>query len=200
MSNPHVLIFREEDIPPQIVDDFTAILSRLEIPFETEQTKVRICNAVEQYIPTALVVLLVKPFFEAFLKKAGEDAYTVFKRGLAALAAKAALVKEQIGSSSSNNISETSEFSRVISVYSHTSTGVRIKFLVPAKATEDEYIQMIDSMLMLLSYNYAGSPGDALSTILARSNSGSLKVFRYDLASSSWHLLEPSYNSNAPRA
>lgn len=200
MTNAHVLIARQEDIPPQLVDDFAAALSRLEIPFETEQTERRIYNGLEHYIPTALVVFLAKPFFDAFLKKAGEDGYTLFKRALVALVAEAALIKARIISSGADKISETSEFSRIISVYSHTATGERIKFLIPADASEVEYVQTIDSMLALLSYNYADSPHDALSTILSGSTTRSLKVLRYEVASASWHLLDLSYNSNAPRA
>ena len=200
MSPSHILIARQEDIPPEVVGDFTTTLSELSIPFQAEETERRIFNALEYYIPTALVIFLAKPFFDAFLKKAGEDSYVLFKRGLGALVSRASRIKVRIISNSPQKISETSPYSRVVSIYSHSPSGARIKFLLPAEDSEDECLQIIDSILSLLRENHAGDSDDQLSRILSTTKTRSLKVLRYDSDSASWHLLEPSYVSKSRKA
>jgi hypothetical protein len=200
MPPGHILISRQEDIPPEVVGDFTTTLSELSIPFEAEETERRIFNALEYYIPTALVIFIAKPFFNAFLKKAGEDSYALFKRGLAALVTRASRINVRMISSNPQKISKTSPFSRVISIYSYSASGARIKFLLPAEASEDECLQIIDSILMLLRENHTGASSDQLSRMMLVTKTRSLKVLRYDFDSASWQLLEPTYGSNPPKA
>lgn len=195
MSDPYILISRQEDISSEAIEEFTEDLSRLSIPFKTEQTGRGIYNGIEHYLPTALVVLIAKPFFDAFLKKAGEDAYVLFKRSLAALIAKAAKLRVQVISAGKEKVSQQSEFSRAVSIYAKTATGVTVKFLMPAEGSEGEYRQAVDSMLLLVGRNHLEAPGDELSLILAGSDSPLLKVLRYNIPSGSWHLLDLDYVS-----
>ncbi len=56
---------------------------------ESQQTQIEIIerpsgvyNALEWLMPSAIVVYLTKPFFEAFFTEAGKDAYDLFKSSL----------------------------------------------------------------------------------------------------------------------
>jgi len=91
--------------------------------------------AMEDYIPTALIVFLAKPFFDAFLKKAGEDSYVTFKKGLASLVKKAAAIKVTIFASAEKKVDPKYPYSHVVSIYSKSADGFTLKFLFSREAT-----------------------------------------------------------------
>lgn len=190
MSIPHVLISRQEDIPESLLDPLIGALTELSIPFEAEQRELRIYNSIEHYVPTALVVFLAKPFFDGFLKKAGEDTYSALKRGLAALATRTSSIKISIVSSGHNKITENSPYSRVLSVYSQTVSGIRIKFILPTCTSETEALTVFDSMLTLLRDHHSKPDSDTLTNILSATKTPSLQVLYYDALTNSWKLLK----------
>ena len=189
MPAPHLLISRQEDIHEALLEEFVATLNALFIPFETEQRERTVHASLEYYIPTALVVFLAKPFFDGFLKKAGEDAYAAFKRAFAALVSKASSIAIRVVRSAPAKIADVSPYSRVISIYAHTASGIRLKFLLPATTTEAEALIVLDSLLSLLQDHYSSPGTDTLSVILSTSKTRFLRVLHYDAATNTWSLL-----------
>ena len=191
MSPPQIIMSSEEDISPQFLDEFQTALTRLGIPFETEQRERAVYMALEDHIPTVLVVFLAKPFFDGFLKKAGEDAYAGLKRGLASLVVKASSFTTTIIKSSAGKFQDCSSYSRIISIYSLTNSDKRLKFLLPAAASEEEALEIVDSILALLIEHSAHPGRDALSVTLATARADFLYVLEYDLHARKWRLYHP---------
>lgn len=181
------------DVPQELVADFLDTLAKLSIPFETKEHERRFYNGLEHYLPTVLVVFLAKPFFDAFLKEAGVDAYALFKHSLTSLIRRAALMNVKLVSSGQYKIQTESPYSRVISVYTRSCSEVPIKFLIPAEASEVESAEAVDAMLKLLQEHHIKNGDDRLSKMLAEIEMKSLQVFRYSIETRTWLLLPRNF-------
>ena len=137
-------------LPPSIVEPFLEDCERLAIPFEAQETEPEVYAAAEDYIPTAIAVYLAKPFIDAFLKKAGEDGYQLFKKGLAALLVRAREVHLRIMTSGDKKSDPDYPFSRVVSVYSRSNDGIPIKFLFPHSLSAGEYEQAVENLALFI--------------------------------------------------
>jgi hypothetical protein len=188
-----ILIARQEDIRPEFVGDFISTLSQLGIPYQHEETERRIYSALEYYIPTALLIFLAKPFFDGFLKKAGEDSYAAFRRALASLVVRTARVKVHVVTSGDYKIQRDSPFSRIISVYCNSASGLRLKFLMPSEISEEASEQLVGSLLAMLRDHYTHSPADELSRILGSAQTRTLTLLCYDDRAGEWRLFEQNY-------
>lgn len=192
-NETQVAISRQTGVPAELTADFSRILDELSVLHEEREQEPRIYNAIEYYVPTIVVVYLAKPFFESFLKEAGKDAYSLFKRGLSSLIQRASLIKVSIIKSGRDKIQNESPYSRVISVYASTRSDVPIKFLIPANGSEEETLEVADAMLHLLREQYSNNGGDRLTKMLAESGKSSLQVFRYCKESKSWLLFSDDF-------
>jgi len=184
---------RQEDIPADILSEFTEALARFEIPFQHETTERRAFAAIEYLVPTALVLFFAKPFFEGFLKKAGEDAYASTKSAIASMAAKAASLRIRVLTSAPHKVPLESPYSRVISFYSNTKSGERVKFLMPSDVSLEVYERIVHSMLTLMREHFEGDSDDSLSTMLGSNPSRPLRLLHFDFASESWQVMALPY-------
>ena len=192
-NETQVAISRQTGVPAELTADFNRVLDDLSIVHEEREQEPRVYMANEYFVPTIVVVYLAKPFFESFLKEAGKDAYSLFKRSLTLLVQRASLIKVSIVKSGRDKIQDESPYSRVISVYARTRSEVPIKFLIPAGITEDEMSEIVGAMLQLMNENYLKSGDDRLAKMLAESGMKSLQVFRYCKEVHSWLLLSKDF-------
>jgi hypothetical protein len=82
-------IERANFIPSSVIDPFISECVRLGVPFEAHETDPEPYAGLEDYLPTAVMILIAKPFIDAFLKKAGEDGYELFKKSLVGVLSRA---------------------------------------------------------------------------------------------------------------
>lgn len=137
-------------LPSSVIEPFISECERLGVPFEAHETEPEPYAGVEEYLPTAIMILLAKPFIDAFLKKAGEDGYNLFKKSLVGLLSRAREVRVKVLTSGDKKSDPDFPFSRIFSVYSKSATGIPMKFLFPHSLSDSEYGTAIDEMTALL--------------------------------------------------
>ena len=164
-------------LPSTLTGPFFDECERLSIPFEVHETEPQPFNAVEDYIPTAIAIYLAKPFIDAFLKKAGEDGYILFKNALARLASRAREVRLRVMTSGDKKSDPNYPFSRVFSIYSKSACGTPVKFLFPHSLTDAEYDEAIETLALFLEDTPALESGRRM---------GHLILMEFNLETKSW--------------
>lgn len=134
--------------------------------------------AAEDYIPTALMVFLAKPFFDAFLKKAGEDSYAAFKKALAALLKRARGIKVTVVAFGDKKVDPTYPFSRVVSIYSKAPDGSTLKFLFLAEGDEEYLDSSAAALCDMLRHGTLPVPDSRPA--------GGIHILYYDRQSKRW--------------
>lgn len=190
MNFPPVMISRQTDLPPDITTELEEQLKAMGIEYSLEEKPPRSYAGLEHFLPTALLILLAKPFFDAFLSEAGKDSYALFKRALVALLLRAKKLRIDILYSGELKMDPNYAASRIVSIYSFSGVGQRVRFSFPASAEEDEYLLMIDKMLQLLVNSHLHPHPDELSEALARANRMSLQVMVFSHERQAWELLK----------
>jgi hypothetical protein len=137
-------------IPSSVIDPFIQECERLGVPFEAHQTESEPYAGLEDYLPTAVMILLAKPFLDAFLKKAGEDGYELFKKSLVGVLSRARAINIKVFASGDKKSDPEYPFSRVFSVYSKSVSGTPVKFLFPHSLSDVDYEVAIGEMTALL--------------------------------------------------
>ena len=177
-SNTQIGIGRLSLVPDELLTDFQALLENHSVPHEIQVTEPQIRMSMEDYIPTALVVFLAKPFFDAFLKEAGKDTYVLLKQKLASLFQRANELPIISITSAGEKIANPHESSRIVSIYTVSSSGQRLKFLFPKNATEEVYSSLFESLTQLVKEDYDTPEKSRLSLILTPKRRY-LQVLRY---------------------
>jgi hypothetical protein len=144
------MISHEADMPPDLIDGFVVSCRALGIQPHVEKKPKSVFSAAEDYIPTAIVVFLAKPFFDAFLKKAGEDAYGAFKKAFVSLLKKASALKMIVFASAEKKFDPQYPFSRVVSIYSKSPEGITMKFLFFAEGDDEYFSAATESLCDIL--------------------------------------------------
>ena len=139
-------------------------------------------------MPAIIALFITKSFFDGFFKEAGKDAYVAFKKSIAGLATKAAKLSVTVIKSARDKIEDASSISRTFSIHSESSSGIKIKFLFPAQASEIEYFEMIDSMLLLLAEDHSQDRAGRLSAILTVSRTRGAQLLVFNSQSRAWQL------------
>lgn len=183
-----ILIGFVTSIPKDIISEFTSELEELSIPYLAEEHEHRIYNASEYYIPTLVGIFIASNFFGGFFKEAGKDAYEAFKKGLVRFAKKTSAIPVKIIKSGEYKTPDSSDYSRVFSIYSETLSGTKIKFLFPGNASDEEYFAMIDAMLKMIEENHQGVKNNFLAEMISEERQ-SLQLLRYHKGS--WELWKP---------
>jgi hypothetical protein len=153
----HILHF--DDVPAPLIEGFVNDCKKVSIDPIVESKPSSPYNALEDYIPTAIALFIAKPFLEAFLKKAGEDSYSVLKTALKSLLKKASQVKVHIFASAPGKFDPNYPFSRYISIYSKTPQGVTLKFIF-LTSREEKYYDAATEKLFEMIQNESVPQGD----------------------------------------
>ncbi|WP_150107195.1 hypothetical protein [Pedosphaera parvula] len=186
-TNKPILLGWEKGIPSDIISDFSSVLNELSIPYLAEEREQRIYNASEFYIPTLVGIFIASNFFGGIFKEAGKDAYVALKNGIVRLAKNSSLLPVKIIKAGEYKVPDTSDYSRVFSIYSETVSGTKIKFIFPGKASDAEYFDMIDAMLKILEEHHQGVKNNFLAEMIP--DRRSLQLLRYHKRS--WELWKP---------
>lgn len=166
-----------DDMPPALVDHVLADFRAAGVPVVAEARQSQPAAALEDYIPTAIVLFILKPFLESFLKKAGEDSYTAFKSTIKRCYEGARLIKVRLMVSGAAKAG-SSLYCATFSVYSKSQDGRTLKFLFSADTTDQSLDQAIAKMLDTIREGNA--PLNASSRIRY------ITLLVYDTASETW--------------
>ncbi|TCL38874.1 hypothetical protein EV210_103358 [Anaerospora hongkongensis] len=101
-----------------------------------------IYNMLEWLMPSAIVVYLTKPFFEAFFTEAGKDAYDLFKSSLKKFVRKIKLKNEFCYCVTTNKQTET----RKLDFY-YKLGNVRLKFLLYNSLDADVQVVAVEKII-----------------------------------------------------
>lgn len=187
-----LMLAHESGVSPKLIGDFADECRLLGIEPQIETRESRAYNALEDYIPTAIMLFLAKPFFDGFLKKAGEDSYAALKKALAGLIKKAASVRLMVFASGEGKIDPQYPFSRYVAIYSKSPEGTTLKFLFHTEGDEEYFNASTESLCeMLRSGNLLRPDHRPL---------GGLYIFYYDKQSKTWAYKQNRLTSRNEKA
>jgi hypothetical protein len=136
-------------MPQVLVDDALADFHAAGVPLQVDAREPQPVAALEDYLPTAIALIIAKPFLDAFLKKAGEDAYEKLKPAIIRCYLAARKITVTIMASGAQKAGQ-SPFSRTFSVYAKAADGTSVKFLFSAETTDQSLDAATGKMLELI--------------------------------------------------
>lgn len=145
-----LMVAHEEGVPPNLISEFIGECRSLGIEPHVERKEGGAYNALEDYIPTAIMLFLAKPFLDGFLKKAGEESYAALKKALAALIRKAAAIRLIVLTSGKGKIDPQYPFSRYVAIYSRSPEGTTLKFLFYTEGDSDYFSASTEALCDML--------------------------------------------------
>jgi hypothetical protein len=107
------------------------------------------CNALEWLMPSAIVVYLTKPFFDAFFTEAGKDAYALFKSSLKKFVRKIKL-KNEFGYYVTTNKQKEM---RKLDFY-YKVGDVHLKFLLCNSLDDDVQVAAVERLVEVIKPKY----------------------------------------------
>ena len=150
----HLGISYEKGIDPKTVADFEADVATQGLVVKTnERSKSGPFAGIEWLLPTAIMVIIAKPYFDSFLREAGEDHYHILKKELVKLGQKF------LGNNAPTTtliytkgkaLSSTPKYSLVFSVYGEIKHGLRLKLLVEPDTDEGDLERAISAFISTL--------------------------------------------------
>lgn len=84
-EQPDIILLRDERVPESLADEFVTIIGVEGLNVKTHSRHPVAWASLELLVPTAVVVLICKPYFEGFLQEAGKEHYQALKKGVAFL-------------------------------------------------------------------------------------------------------------------
>lgn len=193
----HLIIVYPEAFPDELLARFEADIAHASLrvsvnrPPRTLETKA----ALEWLVPTAVVVYLTKPYFEAFLEEAGRDHYGLLKGAITRLwktffhpSEKLIVYRVgRLGTSAADPF-----YSRTFSVVAEWTATCDIKLMVRESASEKEFAAVVDHFIDEVKLLNSGTPEAALRRLLVQTRpiDGQILV-TYDASSGAFILVDP---------
>jgi hypothetical protein len=194
MAN-HIDVSFVEELPAAPFEELVASLQRdgLEISHEARPMPGPFM-AVEWLVPTAAFVYLSKPYFEAFLKEAGKDHYTLLKNGLSRLGARL-LGKgaPQVTLYHSGGKAKSSQqYSLTYSIVAELEDGISAKLLMQTEATADTIDAATQAFLDFLNSFHQGSlEPSSVSGLESTQPVGRMLLFAFNHETGKLEVVDP---------
>ena len=160
MKEPHLLFIHDEELPLEIPDQFSQNIHVESLNFHRHSLPSRgPQGSLELLGFTAIVLLIVKPYFEGFLKEAGKDHYNILKREIQNLWRKLTKGNDNFQFVVMTSEGEVkTEYSLLFSICTQINNDVIVKFLLREDWSENEYESAIDAFMKLIkSYHSSDS-------------------------------------------
>jgi len=168
---PDIGLEYRDDIDPSIITVFKEKIDVKNIKFEERLRPAGSMYAAHEWaMPTAIVVYLVKPYFETLLKEAAKDHYPIFKKQLSKLAFKS---KEEITmsvvASNEGKIDKKNPFTLSFSfIYISTDDNLTFKFLFRETASKEQVTEASDYFLELIKEYNNDKSNSKLENLLSK--------------------------------
>lgn len=154
MNTPHVTILYAEGFPKKPFEEFEISLRHDGLVTRCKPMPNRGPYAsIEWLVPTAIIVYVAKPYFEAFLEEAGKDHYHFFKNRVKAFTGKFTgedAPTARIIRSSGNAESSSPKYSLVYSIVAELDEGVSVKLLLQTEFSEEDTSRAVESFFKFL--------------------------------------------------
>ena len=187
-TKPHIALLHHSEVPAELLDEFCTSVNadslRLERVSEPEPSPQM---GIEWLAFPALAILLLKPYFDGFVKEAGKDHYYVLKRALKSLWGKLFSKDRKfratiVTTSDVKNL----EYSMLFAVYAALDDGKLVKLLIPGECSEEEYFASIEAFLDLVESCHSEKSDSQFAINLNNERgSGNIALVAYDKKSKS---------------
>lgn len=172
----------------QISDEFSQEFinkSKSELESDGLDIELRVYPANQVYLmlewalPTAIVVFLLKSYFDGFLKEAGKDHYSLLKNWLKTKAEtlKPIQVISIVPETSPEKIDVNNTQSKMFSIESMTRSGLRVKFLFDNNLKIEEWNIAIDNALNLLEKHHFNKTDDEITVAIEKQGLTGYQIF-----------------------
>ena len=150
-----VIISAPKDYPEQDILEISETLPN-DISLTRQNFENTLFAGIEWAMPTIVVVYLLKPFFEAFLKKFGEDVYELTKSRFKRLIIKNRKIKVKriAASKSPDKLSKSYDQSLAISLKARLDSKIIVTVLISENISENEIEEVLDRMFASLFMLY----------------------------------------------
>ena len=127
----HIGILVPDNFPDTAIDQIHKELDTSGLYLEINKRKLGIWNALEWTVPTILVVYILKPYFESFLKELGKDHFEILKQWIKKFSNNTRSIQsiQMNAPQSTKKLNTSNTQSRVISLQFRTQNGRNLKFL-----------------------------------------------------------------------
>lgn len=157
-----------EHYPIEIIEKEIQSFLESGIPVEYEVKVNRVYATLEWTIPTAIVVYIVKPYFESFLQEAGKQHFEILSKKFKTFLNRGKEMNVRLVSSSlfPEKLSKTYNQSMAISVLFETKNGKFIKLLFDNDLEKKDWDYAIDQMMEYVVENYEDESESKLAEII----------------------------------
>jgi hypothetical protein len=155
LARPALGVSRLPEIPQSIVDEFLAEVQRDDLEIETH-THSGVFAGVEWLMPTAIVVYIVRPYFQAMLSELGKDHYKILKRASIGLYSRLMPLKiSRIATA--GKVVKDPRYSLIFSIVAAPVEDMAIKFLIQANLNEEDAAIAFDAYFGLIASSKDGT-------------------------------------------
>lgn len=154
------LVYFSEAVPDQLIDELVGTIAMPGLsPIVERVEKFPIQAGIEWLAPTALVVYIAKPYFEAFLSELGKDHYALLKKALKTAA------NRLLGRSgpkirivhSGGKSRGANKYSMAFSICVVVDEKLNLKLLFPLELTTEEVHEAIEAYTDFIENLYLGN-------------------------------------------
>ncbi|MDE0127949.1 MAG: hypothetical protein OXQ86_00075 [Gammaproteobacteria bacterium] len=187
-TNPHIALLHHNEVPAGLLDEFCIRVKVDNLKFErVSQPDPGPQMGIEWLAFPAIAVLLLKSYFDSFMKEAGKDHYQLLKRALIAFWGKL-FSKDQrfrVAIVTSSGVKKL-KYSVLFAIYAAIDDGKMVKLLIPEEFSEEEYSASIEAFLDFVESYHSGKPRNELALDLNPAKGiGNIILVAYDEESKS---------------
>jgi hypothetical protein len=150
---------------------------------------------IEWLLPTALMVIIAKPYFDSFLNEAGKDHYHILKKYLTKLGSKYTGKDAPRGEyvySEGKALSTRPRYSPIFSIYGEISTHLRLKLLIEPTITPENLESAVDAFILALTSIQNGAcSSHEIAGIEEATDVGGTILVTYDITLSKLVVVNP---------
>ena len=172
-NNTHIALFIPESDPEIVAEKILEDLKKEELNILIKDSLLgQPMAALEWFIPTAIGIFVLKPYFESFLKAAGKDHYDILKKWIVDQMKIARNVKVTTlsATTSPNKLSPKNNQSKSFSLLFELKTGQRLKLLFDETLSNEDWALAIKKMSSRVEGHYENFPKDDLTNSIYHAN------------------------------
>ena len=187
-TNPHITLLHHSEVPAGLLDEFCTRVKVDNLKFErVSQPDLGPQMGIEWLAFPAIAVLLLKSYFDSFMKEAGKDHYHLLKRALIALWGKLFSKDQRFrGAIVTSSGVKKLKYSMLFGIYAAIDDGKMVKLLIPEECSEEEYSASIEAFLDFIeSYHSGKSRNEPALDLNPAKGIGNIILVAYDEESKS---------------
>ena len=197
-DDSHIALIHHDRVPAIILDEFcenvnadSLNIKRISRPEPGPQA------GLEWLAFPVIAVLLLKPYFDGFMKEAGKDHYHILKNALKELWGKLFSREHNFRVAIVTVSGEKKlKYSMMFAIYASVDNDQLVKLLIREDCSEDEYPESIDAFLNFVeSYHSRKADEKKLVVLDSKENGGKITLVEYDRNKKSLRMVDPRVDS-----